>query len=144
MEKLQHLSFLLDTGIFLFLFLEMKIKLELKFIFFFFQSMGGAIVTHAASLKKLKIQGISVLDVVEGTAMEALEGYAMINFVSRRPSIFRSYNDAIEWRFFFFFFFFFGIFFNFFFFFFLFFFFFFSFLGILFNILYFLYLLFTC
>jgi len=66
-------------------------------IFLVGHSMGGAIVVHVASQKMLRVQGLAVLDVVEGTAMEALEGPAMMQFLGSRPPVFRSYSEAIYW-----------------------------------------------
>lgn len=60
-------------------------------------SMGGAIavrVAHQPSLEQA-IHGIAVIDVVEGTAMEALA--SMQSFLRSRPTHFRSIEHAIEW-----------------------------------------------
>jgi len=57
-------------------------------------SLGGAVVTRLAH--QMKPLGLVVLDVVEGSALEAL---AMMNTViSKRPKGFKSYDDAIEWH----------------------------------------------
>lgn len=60
-------------------------------------SMGGAIAVRAAHLPSLEhcIQGIAVIDVVEGTAMDALA--SMQSFLRGRPTHFKSIEHAIEW-----------------------------------------------
>ncbi|KAL0868303.1 hypothetical protein ABMA27_007830 [Loxostege sticticalis] len=60
-------------------------------------SMGGAIAVRAAHLQSLQpyIQGLVVIDVVEGTAMEALA--SMQSFLRGRPTHFKSIRHAIEW-----------------------------------------------
>ncbi|KAI6025728.1 Alpha/Beta hydrolase protein [Pisolithus orientalis] len=62
-------------------------------------SMGGSAVVHASpKLQELKyvISGVAVLDVVEGTAMEALPHmHALLN---TRPEGFDSIEEAIEWH----------------------------------------------
>lgn len=60
-------------------------------------SMGGAIAVRAAHLRSLEyaICGIVVIDVVEGTAMDALA--SMQSFLRSRPTHFRSIEHAIEW-----------------------------------------------
>ncbi|XP_071485915.1 protein phosphatase methylesterase 1-like [Diadema antillarum] len=59
-------------------------------------SMGGAIAIHAA-VKQLvpSLIGLVVIDVVEGTAMDALQ--SMQSFLRGRPKTFRSLEYAIEW-----------------------------------------------
>lgn len=61
-------------------------------------SLGGAVVTHAAKIGKLgsKVIGYVVLDVVEGSAMDALK--SMQAYLSARPSSFSSMEQAIEWH----------------------------------------------
>ncbi len=60
-------------------------------------SMGGAIAVHAAATEQLPmIAGLIVIDVVEGTAMEALA--SMQSFLRSRPKHFQSLEQAIEWR----------------------------------------------
>lgn len=62
-------------------------------------SMGGAIAVHTAAAAKLPtLAGIIVIDVVEGTAMEALA--SMQSFLRSRPKQFPSLEQAIEWRYF--------------------------------------------
>lgn len=62
-------------------------------------SMGGAIAVHAAATDQLPmIAGLIVIDVVEGTAMEALA--SMQSFLRSRPKQFLSLEQAIEWRYF--------------------------------------------
>ncbi|XP_037937984.1 protein phosphatase methylesterase 1 [Teleopsis dalmanni] len=59
-------------------------------------SMGGAIAVHFAHLMIINnIIGITVIDVVEGTAMEALA--SMQSFLRSRPTHFKSIPNAIEW-----------------------------------------------
>ncbi|XP_060805840.1 protein phosphatase methylesterase 1 [Amyelois transitella] len=60
-------------------------------------SMGGAIavrVAHSPSLEQ-HIEGLAVIDVVEGTAMDALA--SMQSFLRGRPTHFKSIEHAIEW-----------------------------------------------
>lgn len=66
--------------------------------------MGGSIACKATveALKQSyqqRIQGLVVIDVVEGTAMEALP--FMEKIVNERPKSFPSLEKVIEWRFFF-------------------------------------------
>lgn len=59
-------------------------------------SMGGAIAVHIAELRIIpNLYGIVVIDVVEGTAMEALA--SMQSFLRSRPTHFKSIQHAIEW-----------------------------------------------
>ncbi|UYV76134.1 PPME1, partial [Cordylochernes scorpioides] len=59
-------------------------------------SMGGAIAIHAVSNDYLPTcKALVVIDVVEGTAMDALTG--MQTFLRGRPSGFKSIEQAIEW-----------------------------------------------
>ncbi|CAB3402115.1 unnamed protein product [Caenorhabditis bovis] len=60
-------------------------------------SMGGALAIHAVSGKAIpaNIVGLVVIDVVEGSAMEALGG--MVHFLHSRPSSFESVEKAIKW-----------------------------------------------
>lgn len=59
-------------------------------------SMGGAIAVHIGNLELLPtLIGITVIDVVEGTAMEALA--SMQSFLRSRPTHFKSIPQAIEW-----------------------------------------------
>lgn len=58
--------------------------------------MGGAICVHIAHLELIPaLIGCVVIDVVEGTAMEALA--SMQSFLRSRPQYFRSIQQAIEW-----------------------------------------------
>ncbi|XP_074621050.1 protein phosphatase methylesterase 1-like isoform X1 [Acropora palmata] len=59
-------------------------------------SMGGAIAVHV-SVKGIipTLIGLAVIDVVEGTAMEALS--SMQSFLKSRPSSFSSLEQGIEW-----------------------------------------------
>ncbi|GBP80301.1 Protein phosphatase methylesterase 1 [Eumeta japonica] len=60
-------------------------------------SMGGAIAVRVANVPELEnyVEGLVVIDVVEGTAMEALA--SMQSFLRSRPTHFRSIEHAIEW-----------------------------------------------
>ncbi|KAI8437395.1 hypothetical protein MSG28_011727 [Choristoneura fumiferana] len=60
-------------------------------------SMGGAVAVRAAHQPALEhyVHGIAVIDVVEGTAMDALA--SMQSFLRGRPTHFRSIEHAIEW-----------------------------------------------
>lgn len=59
-------------------------------------SMGGAICVHVAHQELIpSLIGCVVIDVVEGTAMEALA--SMQSFLRSRPQHFRSIQQAIEW-----------------------------------------------
>lgn len=59
-------------------------------------SMGGAIAVHIADQRLIDtLVGVTVIDVVEGTAMEALA--SMQSFLRSRPTHFRSVRQAIEW-----------------------------------------------
>ncbi|KAJ8280169.1 hypothetical protein GJAV_G00051370 [Gymnothorax javanicus] len=59
-------------------------------------SMGGAIAVHTAAANHVpSLLGLGVIDVVEGTAMDALN--SMQNFLRSRPKTFKSVENAIEW-----------------------------------------------
>lgn len=59
-------------------------------------SMGGAVAVRAASEDFIPgLAGLAVIDVVEGTAMDALT--SMQSFLRGRPKNFRSLEQAIEW-----------------------------------------------
>lgn len=59
-------------------------------------SMGGAIAVHTAERNLIpSLAGLVVIDVVEGTALEALA--SMQSFLRGRPSVFKSLEHAIEW-----------------------------------------------
>lgn len=64
-------------------------------------SMGGSVAARACHEAKQmeefgpKIIGLIVIDVVEGTAIDALP--FMEQIVSKRPKAFRSVSDGIEW-----------------------------------------------
>lgn len=57
-------------------------------------SMGGAVAVRAAPLIQ-NICGVAVIDVVEGTAMDAL--VSMQGFLRSRPTSFSSIAQAVEW-----------------------------------------------
>ena len=61
-------------------------------------SLGGAVVTDVAISGKLgeAVLGYAVLDVVEGSAMDALQ--SMQSYLSTRPSGFASLESGIEWH----------------------------------------------
>ena len=62
-------------------------------------SLGGAVVTSLAKEPRElapKILGHAVLDVVEGSAIDALQ--SMHSYLSTRPSGFASLESAIEWH----------------------------------------------
>jgi protein phosphatase methylesterase 1 len=63
-------------------------------------SLGGAVVTHLSSNcppdLRPKLLGFSVLDVVEGSAMDALK--SMNAYLANRPSTFNSIDQAITWH----------------------------------------------
>ncbi|KAI8641299.1 Alpha/Beta hydrolase protein [Parasitella parasitica] len=59
-------------------------------------SMGGSVVVNVACMRMLKnIVGVSVLDVVEGSAIDALS--SMTKILSSRPKAFSSTEQAILW-----------------------------------------------
>jgi hypothetical protein len=61
--------------------------------------MGGAVVVNAVPrllAAKYRVSGVAVLDVVEGTALDALPHMPAI--LSSRPVGFDSVSDAIEWQ----------------------------------------------
>lgn len=59
-------------------------------------SMGGAIAVHAAYNQLIpSLVGLVVIDVVEGTAMDALS--SMQSFLRGRPKTFATLENAIEW-----------------------------------------------
>jgi protein phosphatase methylesterase 1 len=61
-------------------------------------SLGGAVVTHLAKTFKLgnAVLGYAVLDVVEGSAIDALQ--SMHTYLSTRPSGFPTLQSGIEWH----------------------------------------------
>ncbi|KAJ7266703.1 Alpha/Beta hydrolase protein [Mycena rebaudengoi] len=62
-------------------------------------SMGGGVVVRACPRLlelKYRVSGVAVLDVVEGSAMEALPH--MLNLLNARPDGFDSPEAAIEWH----------------------------------------------
>ena len=59
-------------------------------------SMGGAIAVRVSDERLLASQvGLIVIDVVEGSALDAL-GYVQ-SFLRGRPQVFRSVEEAVEW-----------------------------------------------
>ncbi|KAF2674263.1 protein phosphatase methylesteras-like protein 1 [Microthyrium microscopicum] len=71
---------------------------ELPRILLIGHSLGGAVVTHTAKMGLLgtKVFGFGVLDVVEGSAMEALKH--MQAYLATRPARFKSLDSAVEWH----------------------------------------------
>lgn len=61
-------------------------------------SLGGAVVTRLARTGSLgaKLVGYGVIDVVEGSAMDALK--SMKTYLASRPSSFGSIEEAIDWH----------------------------------------------
>lgn len=61
-------------------------------------SLGGAVVTELAGSKQLgaSLLGYAVLDVVEGSAMDALQ--SMQTYLSTRPGGFSSIESGIDWH----------------------------------------------
>jgi protein phosphatase methylesterase 1 len=61
-------------------------------------SLGGAVITDVARGGELgaKVLAYAVLDVVEGSAMDALQ--SMDTYLSTRPTRFPSLSSAIEWQ----------------------------------------------
>lgn len=57
-------------------------------------SMGGAVAVRAAPMLQ-NLAGLTVIDVVEGTAMDALA--SMQSFLRSRPTTFSTVPQAIEW-----------------------------------------------
>lgn len=67
-------------------------------VFLVGHSMGGALAAYIGAKKADTLQnivGVCVIDVVEGSAMEALNG--MKNVLQSRPKSFASEEEAIEW-----------------------------------------------
>ncbi|KAF8621972.1 hypothetical protein AX15_007339 [Amanita polypyramis BW_CC] len=61
-------------------------------------SMGGSVMVRACPLllDKYRLTGVAVLDVVEGSALEALPH--MHNLLNARPDGFDSIEEAVEWH----------------------------------------------
>jgi len=61
--------------------------------------MGASVAVRACPLlleKKYRIAGVTVIDVVEGSAIEALPH--MMNLLNARPDGFDSVEEAVEWH----------------------------------------------
>ncbi|KAK6013205.1 hypothetical protein OSTOST_21539 [Ostertagia ostertagi] len=59
-------------------------------------SMGGALAVHVVATNEIpNVVALVVIDVVEGSAMEALGG--MLTFLRGRPSTFESEEKAVTW-----------------------------------------------
>ena len=74
-----------------------KLK-DLPQLVFVGHSLGGAVVTDLAGsdLLKHKLLGSTVIDVVEGSALEALK--VMQTYLRKRPDSFSSVENAIDWH----------------------------------------------
>jgi protein phosphatase methylesterase 1 len=61
-------------------------------------SLGGAVVTELAKTARLgtSLLAYAVLDVVEGSAMDALQ--SMMTYLSTRPPAFQSVESGIDWH----------------------------------------------
>lgn len=62
-------------------------------------SLGGSILTNYLTMKPdttYNFKGLIILDIVEETAVKALA--AMPSFISRRPTTFNNYQEAIDWH----------------------------------------------
>lgn len=71
---------------------------EMRPVILIGHSLGGSIAVHAAHNPNLSsLNGIVVIDVVEGTALGALS--SMQSILRGRPQSFNSIEDAIKWRF---------------------------------------------
>ncbi|KAJ3361655.1 Protein phosphatase methylesterase 1 [Allomyces javanicus] len=68
-------------------------------------SLGGAVAAHLATYAPAigawprggRVLGLAVLDVVEGTALEAMEGGGMQALIMARPNEFVKVADAVRW-----------------------------------------------
>lgn len=71
---------------------------ELPDLVFIGHSLGGAVVTNVAMSGNLgnAVLGYAVLDVVEGSAIDALQ--SMQSYLSTRPKNFPSISSGIEWQ----------------------------------------------
>jgi protein phosphatase methylesterase 1 len=71
---------------------------ELPSIVLIGHSLGGAVVTNTANQGLLgnKLLGYAVLDVVEGSAMDALKH--MQSYLATRPKSFPTLDAAVEWH----------------------------------------------
>lgn len=59
-------------------------------------SLGGAVSAHIASQSLLPALCLSIIDVVEGSAIDALQ--SMQTYLSTRPKSFPSIDQAIQWH----------------------------------------------
>jgi protein phosphatase methylesterase 1 len=60
------------------------------------RSLGGAVSAHVAANNLLPILCLTVIDVVEGSAMDALQ--SMQTYLNTRPQTFRSVEQAVRWH----------------------------------------------
>lgn len=77
---------------------QAKLWPEMPNIILLGHSLGGAVVTRLAKEGSFgaKLIGFGVIDVVEGSAIDALR--SMQTYLSSRPSTFPSLDSAIEWH----------------------------------------------
>lgn len=77
---------------------QARLGLESQQLLLVGHSLGGAVVTDAAKSGALdpQVLGYAVLDVVEGSAMDALKH--MQAYLRARPSVFSSIDDAVAWH----------------------------------------------
>lgn len=59
-------------------------------------SLGGAVSAHIAANNLLPTLCLCVIDVVEGSAMDALQ--SMQTYLSSRPRTFKSLEQGIQWH----------------------------------------------
>lgn len=59
-------------------------------------SLGGAVSAHIAANELLPTLCLTVIDVVEGSAMDALQ--SMQTYLSTRPRTFKSVEQGIQWH----------------------------------------------
>ena len=59
-------------------------------------SLGGAVSAHIAANELLPTLCLTVIDVVEGSAMDALQ--SMQTYLSSRPRTFKSVEQGIQWH----------------------------------------------
>lgn len=86
------------TDDFIFVIREFVGKASIKSpIFVFGHSLGGSILTNAIpQLSDLNIKGLGMFDIVEDTAVHALD--SMTTYLSNLPKSFDTLSDAIDWH----------------------------------------------
>jgi len=77
---------------------QAKLWLEMPNLVLLGHSLGGAVVTRLArdGIFGSKLVGFGVIDVVEGSAIEALQ--SMKTYLANRPSSFPTLESAVEWH----------------------------------------------